>query len=562
MTSLPPKTTGHPVKKNAFVHKLYGMLSNLKLSHLIWWTDTPDANTFALYPSKEFADALSGYFKHGNVASFVRQLHMYGFHKVLDPLLHAQHDKDLPVWEFRHLLGKFKKDDESLLVYIKRRLQLNALRNLVVDAAARLALTPPPPQPPLQPQPLLQPALLLAPPYPYAVHYAVARNGRYHTYPLPSASHAYPDQPLPPTLHPQPYPLPQAYYPQGLVLHPPPQQQLPHNSPHVYSVPWVLGPVYAPPYYPQGLPPSASAQAAPSPPFALAAPPTAGPHTPQPPATLPAPSALPAPPSALPAAPSALPAPVASHPPGAPLPLGPDAKDDGPALKFRKPWDALASDRPRHPSLLYDPLAAPAHDSATSSPHQEHVTLPPLVRPLSLLAHVTLNPLHPHQLQRVHTPRLPAPSMPLALHAVLAPATPPVPPRALGMAVSKSAMEKIRPLLIELHSHGLQLSLSRSAPNSLSFKVRQYDLIGSHSLSVFSNNLSISSTSTGRSSSFGSISHLLVHLERPPSIGPHDKDGLPHLRPLPSVGTIEEEKSASLSFSLHELTTPLQKAKV
>lgn len=134
------KTTDPPVKRNAFVYKLYDMLCNPKLAHLIWWTDAPDTNTFALCPSTEFAEALSGYFKHGNVALFVRQLHMYGFHKVSDPLAASHLDKD--VWEFRHLSGKFRKDDELLLVYIKRRLLLN-LRNPVLDNELRSTPTPP-----------------------------------------------------------------------------------------------------------------------------------------------------------------------------------------------------------------------------------------------------------------------------------------------------------------------------------------------------------------------------------------------------------------------------------
>lgn len=126
---MPPKPDP-PAKKSAFVHKLYGMLCNKKLLHLIWWTESSDSNTFAVYPSREFADALLEYFKHDNVALFVRQLHMYGFHKVLD--LTQNHHRESPVWEFRHSLGKFRKDDESLLVYIKRRLLLNTLRALAV----------------------------------------------------------------------------------------------------------------------------------------------------------------------------------------------------------------------------------------------------------------------------------------------------------------------------------------------------------------------------------------------------------------------------------------------
>lgn len=132
-------TRDPPVKKNAFVHKLYSMLSDPKLSHLIWWTTNEERNTFALFPGKEFAAALTGYFKHGNVASFVRQLHMYGFHKVLEPQSGSGASdsnngsvngvENPPVWEFKHSSGKFKKDDEDSLVYIKRRSSSNSSRN-------------------------------------------------------------------------------------------------------------------------------------------------------------------------------------------------------------------------------------------------------------------------------------------------------------------------------------------------------------------------------------------------------------------------------------------------
>ncbi|KAG7193175.1 transcription factor Hsr1 [Scheffersomyces spartinae] len=145
--------TNPPTKRNAFVHKLFAMLSDPALKHLIWWTESEEQNIFALHPGEEFATALTNYFKHGNVASFVRQLHMYGFHKVSDPSNHSSDNNNnnnnaaisasssnetsgspksaskLPVWEFKHSSGKFKKDDESSLKYIKRRSSSNSSRH-------------------------------------------------------------------------------------------------------------------------------------------------------------------------------------------------------------------------------------------------------------------------------------------------------------------------------------------------------------------------------------------------------------------------------------------------
>lgn len=119
-------------KVSAFVSKLYSMLDDPKLSKLIWWSrlDQGDTTIFALLPGFEFADALTLYFKHGNVASFVRQLHMYGFHKVCNPTsekmslqLGGPEPRYDPrhVWEFRHSSGKFRRGDEVSLPLIRRR---------------------------------------------------------------------------------------------------------------------------------------------------------------------------------------------------------------------------------------------------------------------------------------------------------------------------------------------------------------------------------------------------------------------------------------------------------
>lgn len=326
MTVTRMKSTNPPVKKNAFVYKLFDMLANPKLEHLIWWTDTPDSNTFALYPSKEFAEALSGYFKHGNVALFVRQLHMYGFHKVLELLPVTNLVKD--VWEFRHLSGKFRKNDELLLVYIKRRLLLN-LRNPVLEDAGRS------PQFGhfVYPHPLQShPPAHLAPPHSHSHHPSPVSA------PLPTHAHSLPPPHTHPLHHaPLPAPLrtplgtplghpysPQTYSPVQTFSPAPPQPHYLTSTPpgYLYTPPvYPNPPVYmAPqaglPYGRYMLPPPPGAR-----PFLWAPPPTSG--------------------AALAPAPSSGPAP------------GPPAPD---SLHFRGPWDSPAP-YPRHPSLRYDPLA-------------------------------------------------------------------------------------------------------------------------------------------------------------------------------------------------------------
>ncbi|KAK6880217.1 Transcription factor SFL2 [Candida tropicalis] len=257
------------VKKNAFVHKLYTMLNDPNLSHLIWWTtNNVEGNTFALYPGKEFANCLTRYFKHGNVASFVRQLHMYGFHKVSDPhnssssssalsinhinspysmnIVHqhqnnaggAHNNKDVPpIWEFKHSSGKFKKGDEKSLALIKRRSSSNSSsgsRNNSYNETLTLQnhVHPVPQQPMYQEYPIPQQNITYDP---YNLNMNFQQQQPPPPPPQPFMYYNNQPQPVPPPLPPplaanqQQLPTPQFVYGQPYFQYPgsiiPPQSQ-------------------------------------------------------------------------------------------------------------------------------------------------------------------------------------------------------------------------------------------------------------------------------------------------------------------------------------------------
>ncbi|KAH3671266.1 hypothetical protein OGAPHI_000489 [Ogataea philodendri] len=122
----------------SFIHKLYAMLEDHDLDHLIWWHS--NQTSFYVLPSEEFTRVLSNYFKHANVASFIRQLNMYGFHKVNDNFNNETLTTTPPpseqagsrkgsnssnnssfVWEFKHSSDWFRQGNVEGLTQIKRR---------------------------------------------------------------------------------------------------------------------------------------------------------------------------------------------------------------------------------------------------------------------------------------------------------------------------------------------------------------------------------------------------------------------------------------------------------
>ncbi|XP_063166630.1 heat shock factor protein 2 isoform X2 [Candoia aspera] len=102
----------------AFLSKLWALVGDAPSNQLITWSQ--NGQSFLVLDEQRFAkEILPKYFKHNNMASFVRQLNMYGFRKVVhvDSGI-VKLERDGPV-EFQH--PYFKQGREDLLEHIKRK---------------------------------------------------------------------------------------------------------------------------------------------------------------------------------------------------------------------------------------------------------------------------------------------------------------------------------------------------------------------------------------------------------------------------------------------------------
>ncbi|KAA1469320.1 hypothetical protein DENSPDRAFT_772555 [Dentipellis sp. KUC8613] len=104
-----------------FLQKLYEMVNDPNNNELIRWADSGDS--FFVLDHERFArEVLGRWFKHQNFASFVRQLNMYGFHKI--PHLQQgvlKSESDIELWNFEH--PHFHRGQPDLLCLIQRKKQ-------------------------------------------------------------------------------------------------------------------------------------------------------------------------------------------------------------------------------------------------------------------------------------------------------------------------------------------------------------------------------------------------------------------------------------------------------
>ncbi|GAB1599013.1 heat shock factor protein-like isoform X2 [Argonauta hians] len=109
----------------AFLSKLWTLVEDRAYDDLISWG--MNGNSFHVHDQVRFAkEILPLYFKHNNIASFIRQLNMYGFRKVIN-LEQGSLKTEKDNLQFQH--NYFVKGKENLLELIKRKVP-----NVKIDA--------------------------------------------------------------------------------------------------------------------------------------------------------------------------------------------------------------------------------------------------------------------------------------------------------------------------------------------------------------------------------------------------------------------------------------------
>ncbi|KAJ3343295.1 stress-responsive transcription factor hsf1 [Kappamyces sp. JEL0680] len=102
----------------AFLNKLYSMVDDKDTDDMIHWRD--DGFAFRVPKPEQLAKSvLPLYFKHNNFTSFIRQLNMYGFHKVQHIATGSLAGSSTDVLEFEHEC--FVRGKQDLLLKIDRR---------------------------------------------------------------------------------------------------------------------------------------------------------------------------------------------------------------------------------------------------------------------------------------------------------------------------------------------------------------------------------------------------------------------------------------------------------
>ncbi|RMC20365.1 hypothetical protein DUI87_01214 [Hirundo rustica rustica] len=113
-----PAAPAAPSPVPGFLAKLWALLEDPDSDDVICWSR--NGENFCILDEQRFAkELLPKYFKHNNISSFIRQLNMYGFRKVIaleNGIITAEKSS---VIEFQHPF--FKQGKAHLLENIKRK---------------------------------------------------------------------------------------------------------------------------------------------------------------------------------------------------------------------------------------------------------------------------------------------------------------------------------------------------------------------------------------------------------------------------------------------------------
>ncbi|XP_014466548.2 heat shock factor protein 4 isoform X2 [Alligator mississippiensis] len=109
-----------------FLSKVWALVEDPATDDFIGWS--PDGQSFQVLDEESFAKRiLPRHFKHNNMASFVRQLNWYGFHKVIQSDIGPGKQERYSSGKYQHPF--FRKGQQELLSKIKRKVPLPRIEN-------------------------------------------------------------------------------------------------------------------------------------------------------------------------------------------------------------------------------------------------------------------------------------------------------------------------------------------------------------------------------------------------------------------------------------------------
>jgi hypothetical protein len=116
----------------------FSIVSHGRYQHLIFWNTS--GSSFLVCNATRFSqEVFPEHFKHSNFSSFVRQLNMYGFHKINKSPRGQRGNNENEIWEFSH--PKFQRGRPDILEDINRKaMDSEILRRETGDIHASFAM--------------------------------------------------------------------------------------------------------------------------------------------------------------------------------------------------------------------------------------------------------------------------------------------------------------------------------------------------------------------------------------------------------------------------------------